>query len=67
MVTLLTESHVANGLAGANHPRAGLLIDLGLWNQPTCDPETAAGGEYFMPIGPWAKGKEKTYGEGIID
>lgn len=51
-----TETDVANNLAGANPRRAALLIDLGLWNHPHIDPETAAGGEYFMPIGPWPKG-----------
>lgn len=29
-------------------------MDLGLWNDPGFDPDTATSGSLYLPIGPWA-------------
>lgn len=43
-------------IAGVHAERARELIDLGFWDHPTCDPDTAFGGSLFLPIGPWPTG-----------
>jgi hypothetical protein len=43
-------------MAGSNITRSGELIDMGLWDYPLMDPETARSGGVYLPIGPWPKG-----------
>lgn len=50
------EANRANNIAGARPERAAELIDLGFWNHPLVDPDTAMGGNLFLPLGPWPKG-----------
>jgi SAM-dependent methyltransferase len=50
------EACVACGLAGSCVHRSSELIDLGLWNYPLMDSETARAGGLYLPIGPWARG-----------
>ncbi|PVF94115.1 S-adenosyl-L-methionine-dependent methyltransferase [Serendipita vermifera] len=53
---MVLEACVACGLAGSCVHRSSELIDLGLWDYPLMDPETARAGGLYLPIGPWAKG-----------
>lgn len=50
------EANRANNIAGARPERAAELIDLGFWGHELVDPDTAMGGNTFLPIGPWPKG-----------
>ncbi len=47
----------AGRVAGADMDKSAELIDLGLWNYPLMDPDTAVGGNVYLPIGPWATSK----------
>lgn len=51
-----TEAREAIKISGASWSRTAELVDLGLWNRPLCDPETAASGSVYLPNGPWATG-----------
>jgi hypothetical protein len=43
-------------LVNGHNVRTIDLLDLGLWDDPLADPETAVGASVWLPIGPWAKG-----------
>jgi hypothetical protein len=43
-------------MAGSCMARTSELFDLGLWDYPLIDPETARAGGLYLPIGPWPKG-----------
>ncbi|KIM25818.1 hypothetical protein M408DRAFT_330998 [Serendipita vermifera MAFF 305830] len=55
---LLWEACVACEILGASLTRADEVDDLGLWDAPLCDPETACSGGIDLPIGPWPQGKD---------
>ncbi|CAG8654539.1 12760_t:CDS:2, partial [Acaulospora colombiana] len=55
---MVLEACVACGIAGSCVHRSSELIDLGLWDYPLMDPETARAGGLYLPIGPWAKGDD---------
>ncbi|CAG8654561.1 12761_t:CDS:2, partial [Acaulospora colombiana] len=46
------EASTANAISGADIVKACDVIDLGLWDHPLCDPETAGGGSLYIPIDP---------------
>lgn len=51
------EAHEASKIAGSALERGVEMIDMGLWDQPMCDPETAGACSIYIPIGPWPKCK----------
>jgi hypothetical protein len=51
----MSEACEACQIAGADLAQAEDLYDLGLWDHPLCDPDTARSGGVDLPIGPWAK------------
>jgi hypothetical protein len=53
----LSEAWTACMIAGSSLEEAQRLQDIGLWDHPLCDPKTAGGGCMWLPIGPWAKGR----------
>ncbi|KIM25817.1 hypothetical protein M408DRAFT_204621 [Serendipita vermifera MAFF 305830] len=53
---LLWEACVACEISGACLTRTDEVNDLGLWDAPLCDPETACSGGIDLPIGPWPRG-----------
>ncbi|PVF94114.1 S-adenosyl-L-methionine-dependent methyltransferase [Serendipita vermifera] len=54
------EASTANAISGADIVRARDVLDLGLWDHPLCDPETAGGGSLCIPIGPWMNDSNTT-------
>ncbi|CAG7853098.1 SubName: Full=Uncharacterized protein {ECO:0000313/EMBL:CCA75872.1} [Serendipita indica DSM 11827] len=51
------EAIQGNKLAGASIDRGREVLAAGLWGQPYCDPSSIVSGSYFIPIGPWARGR----------
>ncbi|PVF94107.1 S-adenosyl-L-methionine-dependent methyltransferase [Serendipita vermifera] len=52
---IIVEACEAGEMTGSCITRSGELIDLGLWNYPLMDPDTARSGGLYLPIGSWAK------------
>lgn len=47
--------HIEAGkLAGSDWYRGFDVVDIGFWNEPLLDPDTAVSGSIYMPVGPWA-------------
>lgn len=55
-----TEACEASVLAGTSIDRAMAMLEDGLFDYYYFDPETAASGSVYVPLGPWATG-ECTY------
>lgn len=61
--TSFIETSQGNRISGASWDRSAELVDLGLWNDPKSDPETAASGSLYLPIGPWATVSDRAQSE----
>lgn len=55
---LIWEACISCEISGACLTRTDEVDDLGLWDAPLCDPETACSGGVDLPIGPWPQGKD---------
>ncbi|PVF94109.1 hypothetical protein CPB86DRAFT_876622 [Serendipita vermifera] len=53
---IIAEAREGAVINGADKDRYSESVDLGLWNYPFIDPETARAGGIYLPLGPWAKG-----------
>ncbi|PVF94113.1 hypothetical protein CPB86DRAFT_64242 [Serendipita vermifera] len=56
LIRMCHESHTASKIAGSDMIYHHKLIDLGLWNHPLCDPNTAGAASIYLPLGPWDTG-----------
>ncbi|KAG8798943.1 hypothetical protein FRC16_006183, partial [Serendipita sp. 398] len=45
-------------VAGSNIEGSKHVLERGLWNYSLLDPETAVGGHFFFPLGPWATSED---------
>ncbi|CAG8680879.1 6159_t:CDS:2, partial [Acaulospora colombiana] len=52
---MVAEAWEVSAFNGADMTRYCELVDLGLWDYPSIDPETARAGGIYLPVGPWAK------------
>ncbi|PVF94108.1 hypothetical protein CPB86DRAFT_713818 [Serendipita vermifera] len=52
---MVLEACTASMTAGSCMMRSSELFDLGFWDYPLMDPETARSGGLYLPIGPWPK------------
>jgi hypothetical protein len=51
-----SEAWEGGEIGGACLRRSSHMTELGLWDYPLMDPETAQAGGAYLPLGPWAKG-----------
>ncbi|PVF93103.1 hypothetical protein CPB86DRAFT_790500 [Serendipita vermifera] len=54
------ETMTSEEFGGSDIVRSRDVFDLGLWDHPLCDPETAGGGSITIPVGPWMNDQNNT-------